>query len=89
MQIRQDVLNIPVFLFCSIHGVLKAIMSGMMAGHLIVQSVNHDTDLLIETYSQWLTNWFKHDLTAFNKMYQNHPYPPKSWLVDIDTGINQ
>ncbi|WP_197091282.1 NAD(P)/FAD-dependent oxidoreductase [Crocosphaera watsonii] len=61
----------------SSHGVLKAIMSGIMAGHLIVQLVNQDAELLIETYSQWLTNWFEHDLTELNKMYRNHPHPPQ------------
>ena len=52
-------------------------MSGIMAGHLIVQLVNQDAELLIETYSQWLTNWFEHDLTELNKMYRNHPHPPQ------------
>ena len=53
----------------SSHGVLKAIMSGMMAGDLIRQSVNQDSAFLIGTYCQWLVNWFGHDLEMLQKMY--------------------
>ncbi len=55
----------------SSHGVMKAIMSGMMAAHLIT-SVNasrikpHDAEL---TYSNWLTSWFNTDVKALRKFY--------------------
>jgi flavin-dependent dehydrogenase len=69
----------------SSHGVLKALMSGMMAAHLIVKSIDldvqpimeegqalntHNTEAsCVETYRQWLESWFLHDAGQLRKLY--------------------
>lgn len=55
----------------SSHGVLKSIMSGMMAAHLIqatVANVISETTAIHE-YSHWLRNWYRHDLKELAKLY--------------------
>ncbi len=54
----------------SSHGVLRAIMSGMMVAHLIVQSINQDSKQFIEIYQKWLAKWFDHDLEELNEIYR-------------------
>jgi flavin-dependent dehydrogenase len=69
----------------SSHGVLKALMSGMMAAHLIVKSIDLDNQptmeegqalnthnietSCVETYRQWLESWFLHDASQLRKRY--------------------
>lgn len=53
------------------HGVLRAMMSGMMAAHLIVAIANehmpeHDG---ASFYQNWLADWFAHDANAMRKNY--------------------
>jgi flavin-dependent dehydrogenase len=47
----------------SSHGVLKAIMSGMMAAHAIVQIARHQLNAaqVAHAYSHWMHDWFEHD----------------------------
>lgn len=65
----------------SSHGVLKAIMSGIMAGYLITQIFN-DGQLeykAIHKYCQWIHNWFQHDIEKLKSLYAILPNPP-NWI---------
>ncbi len=63
----------------SSHGVLKAIMSGMMAGHAISQIIerearhqgdrNYSERVVIQEYCQWIRDWFGHDLARLTELY--------------------
>jgi len=55
----------------SSHGVLKALMSGMYAGHLIAQIVLHGQPATLATkvYTNWLTDWFNHDAQRLIESY--------------------
>jgi flavin-dependent dehydrogenase len=55
----------------SSHGVLKAIMSGMMAAHLIVQSLKLTVlePRMIQTYCDWVRDWFQHDVEKLKQFY--------------------
>lgn len=55
----------------SSHGILKAIMSGMMAAHLISKMVEHQVDeaWAAQTYSLWVQNWFENDTKRLKEMY--------------------
>lgn len=53
------------------HGVLKALMSGMMAGHLIarVQLDGEPETSAALAYEQWLSTWFATDLARLRELY--------------------
>jgi flavin-dependent dehydrogenase len=55
----------------SSHGVLKALMSGMMAGHLIVNvsAGKLQTMDAAALYTRWLRDWFEHDVRKLNELY--------------------
>lgn len=55
----------------SSHGVLKAIMSGMMAGHAILQVMQHGLNQTqaARSYSRWIHDWFKHDEGRLRELY--------------------
>jgi hypothetical protein len=63
----------------SSHGVLKAIMSGMMAAHLITQIVYHDVseNVAAQTYSDWIRCWFDHDVAGLRALYASLPGSPR------------
>jgi flavin-dependent dehydrogenase len=55
----------------SSHGILKAIMSGMMAAHLIIKMAEQQIE---ETgaargYNHWVQTWFEHDTKRLKEMY--------------------
>lgn len=63
------------------HGVLRAIMSGMMAGHSISQletsapaTARH---AVAQQYNQWLSDWFLHDVTKLKELYT--PLRQRPW----------
>lgn len=64
----------------SSHGVLKAIMSGMLAGHLVSRITKDECEekYAIQSYCQWIEDWFKHDVEKLNKLYsklnKNHRF---------------
>lgn len=62
----------------SSHGVLKGLMSGMMAAHVIsrVASGHAPTGAATETYNSWLREWFHADTRELRRMYQDLPNPP-------------
>jgi flavin-dependent dehydrogenase len=54
----------------SSHGVLKAIMSGMMAAHSIGRIVNGADETMVATaYSRWVADWFEHDASKLTRLY--------------------
>jgi flavin-dependent dehydrogenase len=64
----------------SSHGVLKAIMSGIMVAHLINESANH-TKLIIENhYNQWVNEQFNSDVSKLKELYRE---------FEIKTGYNR
>lgn len=56
----------------SSHGILKAIMSGMMAAHLIIKMSGHQVDeaQAAEVYSRWIQSWFEHDTKRLKELYK-------------------
>jgi flavin-dependent dehydrogenase len=67
----------------SSHGVLRAVMSGMMAGHLIVGTIQHRSSPAeaASWYCGWLHQWFEHDQTQLKASYAQLPNPP-DWVRD-------
>ncbi|MGD1835002.1 MAG: NAD(P)/FAD-dependent oxidoreductase [Nitrososphaeraceae archaeon] len=65
----------------SSHGIIKAIMSGMMSGYLISQINNNNItkDNAISYYNNWIFKWFNGDMQNIKKLYSKHPFPP-SWI---------
>ncbi|TYS22768.1 NAD(P)/FAD-dependent oxidoreductase [Bacillus subtilis] len=55
----------------SSHGVLKALMSGMMVAHLVghVLISNQDEGKAIKEYCNWVYKWFNHDVKKLRKLY--------------------
>ncbi|WP_341284975.1 NAD(P)/FAD-dependent oxidoreductase [Priestia megaterium] len=55
----------------SSHGVLKAIMSGMMTGNLVYQILKKQQreDIAIQRYCKWINSWFMHDVEKLRKLY--------------------
>jgi flavin-dependent dehydrogenase len=66
----------------SSHGILRAIMSGMMAAHLIVQTVRGrlDPQLGARWYERWMRDWFEHDASTLRRLYRGPGQPP-NWLI--------
>ncbi|NGZ95289.1 MAG: hypothetical protein CV089_03995 [Nitrospira sp. WS110] len=56
----------------SSHGVLRAIMSGMMAAHLIVRHLCDGAGARVcaMTYQNWLASWFQHDREEMSRAYR-------------------
>lgn len=67
----------------SSHGILKAMMSGMMAAHMISKIINDESleKFAIQEYSRWVKEWFLHDVKRLKEFYAIHPNPP-SWVKD-------
>lgn len=64
------------------HGVLKAIMSGMMAAHAVVKSLTYPAhqSAFQHQYRAWLNGWFARDMSKMREFYAAHPAPP-DWLA--------
>ncbi|MCK7318535.1 NAD(P)/FAD-dependent oxidoreductase [Enterobacter cloacae] len=62
-------------------GVLKALMSGMMAASSIAAEIhNPGEELRIRRgYTDWVEQWFNQDVIALREFYRCHPCPPV-WL---------
>jgi flavin-dependent dehydrogenase len=56
------------------HGVLKALMSGIMAAHLIglTMAPHQNSDFVASTYQKWLSDWFTHDRHKLQEFYGEH-----------------
>ena len=59
----------------SSHGVLKAIMSGIMSGYLITGELlgNLTEEQATQQYCQWIYNSFQHDVENLSKLYAMLP----------------
>ncbi len=61
----------------SSHGVLKAMMSGIMAAHLIGQILRGRSEIeATKWYCQWMSNWFHHDIKKLREFYRILPNAP-------------
>lgn len=62
----------------SFHGILRGLMSGIMAAHTILQITNNhlQDQLAISQYNEWLCQWFLHDVTTLKALYMHHPDHP-------------
>lgn len=65
----------------SAHGVLRALMSGIMAAHLITQVFRSGLaeTSAASTYRNWVDDWFSHDARNLESLYRRLSSPPK-WL---------
>jgi flavin-dependent dehydrogenase len=65
----------------SSHGILKAIMSGIMVAHLISKMEEHQADeaYAAEAYNHWVRDWFAHDTKRLKEMYSIFS-TPDGWL---------
>jgi len=64
-------------------GVLKALMSGMMAAHAVIQARSspwHELSIQ-QQYQHWVYEWFHRDRRKMSEFYLTHPFPP-AWLFD-------
>lgn len=68
------------------HGVLKALMSGMMAAQCVIDGYTHrgNQHAISQQYRQWIRDWFDADVQKMAEFYQAHPYPPH-WLDNLET----
>lgn len=59
----------------SSHGVLRALMSGMLTGHLLARALNHGypEPLLAEHYQTWLRQGFEQDSARLRAFYETLP----------------
>jgi flavin-dependent dehydrogenase len=66
------------------HGVLRALMSGMWAGHAIAAVAGGASTeaAAYEGYRAWLRGWIEHDVGALKEMYARLPKPPP-WLASV------
>ena len=62
------------------HGVLRALMSGMLAAEVTVgiATGRQDEREAAEAYARWLTDWFRHDSARLHALYQVFPSWPRS-----------
>ncbi len=65
----------------SSRGVLRALMSGMMAGHLAYGVLHNGLarEQAAQHYNHWLCDWFAHDADALRALYARLPHPP-NWV---------
>ena len=56
----------------SSHGILKAIMSGMMVSHLIGQFSNVSRSSIHQHYGDWMRRMFLTDYDQLHKLYAHH-----------------
>lgn len=75
----------------SSHGVLKAIMSGMMAAHLMIQAVKVASlePKIIQEYCHWVQDWFHHDLQKLKQFYALLPWEKGSSIVALGDDLKK
>jgi flavin-dependent dehydrogenase len=56
----------------SSHGVLRALMSGMLCSHLISKCPHRD-ETVHQEYASWMTQQFKADVDGLRTLYLQHP----------------
>lgn len=62
----------------SSHGVLKAIMTGMMASECVIKALQStgSEHQFLANYHQWVSAWFWSDVQELARQYSVHPFPP-------------
>ena len=65
------------------HGVLRALMAGMLAAHLIGRTRAGDCSEIeaATIYRRWSRSWFGADVRALKQFYRALPHPP-AWAID-------
>lgn len=65
----------------SSHGTLKALLSGVLAGQLVLEALvgDRDEDAVAHDYGAWSAAGFERDVAALSEVYRRLPKPP-SWL---------
>ena len=64
----------------SSHGVLKAVLSGMLAARGIIEALSFgDGDTVARSYGDWINAQFDHDVAGLRDLYGRLPKPP-SWV---------
>jgi flavin-dependent dehydrogenase len=55
----------------SSHGILRAILSGIMAGSFAARTIRHRIDeaTAARCYKEWVSRLFNHDVTRLREMY--------------------
>jgi flavin-dependent dehydrogenase len=73
----------------SSHGALRAMMSGIMAAHLIALVMLHNASeaRVATAYCRWMRDWFLHDARIMLGLYAKLPCPP-DWLPDALRSLN-
>jgi flavin-dependent dehydrogenase len=66
----------------SSHGVLRGLMTGIMASHLICRIRNEEIseEAATANYQDWVRRWFDHDAQKLESFYRRLPSPPR-WLA--------
>ena len=66
----------------SSHGVLRALMSGMMAAHLSTRVCHNELaeESAATAYASWVSGWFEHDAEKLEGFYGQLAAPPE-WLA--------
>lgn len=59
----------------SSHGVLKAIMSGMMIAHLIKKTKHTNSTLINDYYNNWILQQFNNDYLKLKELYTKYQVP--------------
>lgn len=69
----------------SSHGVLKAMLSGMLASHLIIKAFIHsDVVDVSRDYNAWIHGRFEHDIAGLRTLYARLPRPPR-WVQTAES----
>ena len=58
------------------HGVLKALMSGIMAAYLIEHGSQPGRPTVQQAYRSWMTTWFDADRAALQALYDQNLSAP-------------
>ena len=63
------------------HGVLRALMSGMMAAHAVARIVDGPVEErdAVDEYRGWIGMWFEHDVARLSELYRQLD-PGPAWL---------
>jgi flavin-dependent dehydrogenase len=70
----------------SSHGVLRALMSGIVAAELAIGVLGNDASLprAAREYRRWQAEWFERETRALHELYSAMPDPP-AWALRVAT----
>jgi flavin-dependent dehydrogenase len=66
----------------SSHGIIKAMMSGILVGYLIskTEKLQVTAESATKIYNNWMNGWFRHDKNNLTKLYKELLNPPL-WIL--------